>query len=171
MPGNVRQVLVKNAFEPVEIGSGEVASLSRTGRHMRALQAASEENRLYMPGHPHGQFVMIQFDQSRANTDAGWLYATINARGEVMQFGLIASCIECHEHSPSGRVLTADVSGLYGEHWSTSPLRRHTMALGRQDRAGKPAADGAAQQDWQEHMPMDATIVPVVPPLLPGIVP
>jgi len=51
-----------------------------------------------------GLFIMFMTDPSRANTDAGWVYATIDAHGDVTAAGRIASCMKCHQDAEHGRL-------------------------------------------------------------------
>jgi len=42
---------------------------------------------------------MFRLDPSTPDTDAGWVYATVTAAGQVTAAGRVASCMGCHETS------------------------------------------------------------------------
>jgi len=46
-----------------------------------------------------GLYIMFKLDPSTADTDEGWVYATVTAAGQVTASGRVASCMGCHETS------------------------------------------------------------------------
>lgn len=55
-------------------------------------------------GQPIGQFVMIFVGMDQPGTDEGWVYGTVDARGEVTAAGDVDSCATCHATAPHGRL-------------------------------------------------------------------
>ncbi|MFO0633031.1 MAG: cytochrome P460 family protein [Nannocystaceae bacterium] len=86
--GDVRQVLVKESFVPAKPGSG-------TAVHAH-VRAARKDGESFVAGEPMGLFVMAQLAGKPADTDDGWIYATIAPDGAVRESGVIASCRDCH---------------------------------------------------------------------------
>jgi hypothetical protein len=43
-----------------------------------------------------GIYVMLKVQEGTPGTDAGWLYGTVTAEGEVTSAGRVASCMGCH---------------------------------------------------------------------------
>lgn len=43
-----------------------------------------------------GLYIMFKLDPAAPNTDAGWVYATITAAGQVTAAGRVGSCMGCH---------------------------------------------------------------------------
>lgn len=72
------------------------------GRRFAGVTEA-KTGRCLQPGEFKGLFVMMRVDDLR-ESDRGWLYATVDPRGEVTASGPIASCIRCHERAPHGRL-------------------------------------------------------------------
>lgn len=88
----VGQVIVKEAFAPVEAKEGEEGD------------AVSDAGRRYRAGEAAGLFVMMKVDAETKGTDKGWVYGTIAADGTVTAAGRLASCIACHEEAESDRL-------------------------------------------------------------------
>jgi len=53
-------------------------------------------------------YLMYKSNSTEYPTDSGWVYATVSADGKtVLQKGLIASCMKCHDQSKTDRMLGA----------------------------------------------------------------
>lgn len=85
---DVLQVLVKESFVPAKPGSG-------TAVHP-FVRPARKGQESFVAGEPMGLFVMAQLAGKPADTDDGWVYATIAPDGAVRESGVIASCRDCH---------------------------------------------------------------------------
>jgi hypothetical protein len=82
--GHVEQVIVKEAW-----------------RAKDPAAQATEQNK----GDFAGLFVMIKYREAPAESDDGWVYATVAAdRVTTLEAGRIASCMGCHENAPHGRL-------------------------------------------------------------------
>jgi hypothetical protein len=86
--GDVVQVLVKESFVPAKPGEGGLMH-----GHVRPAKKGDET---FVAGDPMGLFVMAQLSGKPANTDDGWIYATIAPDGTIGASGVIASCRDCH---------------------------------------------------------------------------
>ncbi|HWB77196.1 MAG TPA: hypothetical protein VG755_19655 [Nannocystaceae bacterium] len=87
--GDVAQVLVKESFVPAKLGEGSTAMHG----HVRPAKKGDET---FVAGDPMGLFVMAQLTGRPANTDDGWIYATIAPDGTIGESGVIATCRDCH---------------------------------------------------------------------------
>jgi hypothetical protein len=85
---DVLQVLVKESFVPAKPGAGGTMH-----GHVRPARKGDET---FVAGDPMGLFVMAQLSGRPANTDDGWIYATIAPDGTIGASGVIASCRDCH---------------------------------------------------------------------------
>lgn len=95
---DISQVVVKEAFRPVEVGGDGP-------RTMRDLQPAKHDGKTYEPGEPLGLYVLFKPNKPVAETDDGWVYATVTADLKtVTSAGKVASCMGCHQSVPSGRL-------------------------------------------------------------------
>jgi len=86
---DVVQVLVKESFAPAKLGEG-----GGLGPH--GVRPAKKGDELYTTGDPIGLFVMARLEGRPADTDDGWIYATVAESGELTDAGVIASCRDCH---------------------------------------------------------------------------
>jgi hypothetical protein len=89
---DISQVIVKEAFKPVETDQGP-------SMHMRP---AEQGGKFYVPGEPMGLYVLFKPSKSDpAATDAGWVYGTIAAdMTTITGAGKIDSCMGCHQSLP-----------------------------------------------------------------------
>lgn len=89
---DISQVLVKEAFKPVETDQP----------HSLHLRPAEHEGKLYVPGEPMGLYVLFKpLKSDPAATDAGWVYGTIAADMQTITgAGKIDSCMGCHQSLP-----------------------------------------------------------------------
>ncbi len=64
---------------------------------------------LYLvPGTKGPDYIMYKNNSTAYPTDSGWVYAVISPDGKkVLQKGLIASCITCHSHTRTDKILGA----------------------------------------------------------------
>ncbi len=93
------QVMVKEAFEPVEMTSDE-----GDGSLPDGLRPAVRDGKRWKPGAPKGLFVMFRLDPKTPATDDGWVYGTLDPKGAVTAVGRIASCRGCHVEARHGRL-------------------------------------------------------------------
>ncbi|MFK7991585.1 MAG: hypothetical protein AB8I08_36550 [Sandaracinaceae bacterium] len=66
-----------------------------------------ESGQLTGAGAFRGLYVM-RYVGAGARTDAGWVYATIDADGQVTSSGLNRTCMSCHRSAPHGRLFGND---------------------------------------------------------------
>lgn len=53
-------------------------------------------------------FIMLKSNSKEYATDSGWVYGEVSADGKtVIQKGLVASCMKCHDQSKTDRMLGA----------------------------------------------------------------
>lgn len=95
------QVLVKEAFEPVELSPDE-ALPAADGRFR--LRPAERDGKRFRPGDRKGLFVLFRVDPATPGTDDGWVYGTVAPGGEVTGVGRLAECVGCHKDAPHGRL-------------------------------------------------------------------
>ncbi len=89
---DISQVLVKEAFKPVE--TDQPNSLH--------LKPAVHDGKYWLPGEPLGIYVLFKPNKADpAATDAGWVYGTIAAdMTTITGAGKIDSCMGCHQSLP-----------------------------------------------------------------------
>lgn len=99
------QTLVKESFEavttsaPAKIDNGDLLT------HEYPVDHALLDGQWYRTGEAKGLFVMTYLGADAPETDAGWIYATIEPAGEkIREIGLIESCMKCHQRAPHGRL-------------------------------------------------------------------
>jgi hypothetical protein len=104
----VGQVLVKESWTAKEIPKDEVPELPSTGRgleRVHPLEYAVTDDKAFMTGEKFGLFVMMKLDPKTPGTDEGWVYATTSPDGtEVVESGLIESCMNCHQTGTKDRL-------------------------------------------------------------------
>ncbi len=107
---NVGQVIVKQAFTAVRADgvTFDPAAADRAGTD-HFYPYAEDGGVVYRTGDPAGLYIMFKVDPATPDTDAGWVYATLSARGDLTASGRIASCIGCHEKAPHDRLFGIDV--------------------------------------------------------------
>lgn len=97
------QVVVKEAFRPVEVATDPGMGLGRD------LLPAEKDGKRYVPGEPMGLYVIFKPKQPIAETDAGWVYGTIATDGKlVTSAGRVGSCMGCHEDAKHERLFGTD---------------------------------------------------------------
>ena len=106
------QIIVKESFEPIEIGPNEWVG--------QGLHPAAREGKRYLPGARRALFIMANLGRNVKGTDEGWVYGTVRGEGQsVSSAGQVANCVECHATAPFGRLF-----GL-----SPSTVQRGRMGL------------------------------------------
>jgi hypothetical protein len=104
------QVLVKEAYRPVELSAGELAFVfvDEVGSRQRGLQPilpATKDGKRFAAGERTGLFVMFRLAPDTEGTDDGWVYGTVTADGKtITSVGRVAACMACHEKAPHGRL-------------------------------------------------------------------
>jgi hypothetical protein len=99
----LKQVLVKEAFRPVETANNPGMDFGRD------LLPAEHDGKRYLPGEPMGLYVVFKPSKPIAETDAGWVYGTISADGKtVTSAGKVASCMGCHVDAKHERLFGTD---------------------------------------------------------------
>lgn len=93
------QVMVKEAFEPVELKDDERDVAGADG-----LRPAVRDGKRFKPGAATGLFVMFRVEPTTPATDDGWVYGTVDPKGAVTEVGRIASCLKCHVEAKGGRL-------------------------------------------------------------------
>jgi hypothetical protein len=93
---DISQVIVKEAFRPVETKDRGIGLGGE-------LQPAQHEGKLYAPGEALGIYMLFKPNRPVAETDAGWVYATVAADLKtVTSAGKVASCMGCHQQIAGG---------------------------------------------------------------------
>lgn len=93
---DISQVVVKEAFRPVELASDGVS-------RRRDLQPAQHAGKTYEPGEALGIYMLFKPNAPVAATDDGWVYATVAADLKtVTSAGKVASCMGCHQKIAGG---------------------------------------------------------------------
>jgi hypothetical protein len=65
---------------------------------------AKKGDALYHAGARAGLYIMFKVDPAPADSDGGWIYATITAAGQLTAAGRIQSCIGCHQEAEHDRL-------------------------------------------------------------------
>ena len=105
----VGQTLIKESYlpepvaqvDPAEVVSQEVP-LGGTDDHFDRYARVGEQ--LYRAGAFAGVYVMAKLPAGTDGTDAGWVYGTVTASGQVTSAGRVASCMGCHLDATSDRL-------------------------------------------------------------------
>ncbi len=105
----VGQWIVKESWTPEEF-TGDVADIKPVVRELPAKPGDKEKIRdVFVPFGKHdgktyrtkdkfGLFVMMKYDPATADTDQGWVYATIaKDMKTITAIGRIESCMKCHQ--------------------------------------------------------------------------
>jgi hypothetical protein len=87
----IEQGVVKRSYIPVRLEAPEIDPSPFDG-----LGPAEMDGELYAPGGDAGLFLMFRPMDAVAETDAGWVYATVTPEGEITGAGRMASCMSCH---------------------------------------------------------------------------
>jgi hypothetical protein len=110
------QVVVKESWtaEPVTTPYNPEAVAHQgpnaSGNHFYPY--ARKGDAVYRAGAPAGLYLMFKVDPPTADTDQGWVYATLTPDRRVTAAGRVASCMGCHEHAPHDRLFGVPKSPL-----------------------------------------------------------
>jgi hypothetical protein len=102
------QVVVKESWtaEPVDTPyspeSAAHAGGNTAGNHFYPY--AKQGDTVYRAAARAGLYIMFKVDPPTADTDQGWVYATLTPDGRVTAAGRVASCMSCHEQAPHDRL-------------------------------------------------------------------
>ena len=99
-PAKVGQTLVKEAWVAVP---GEPKTATEAGRRYMMTPVHRDGDVVHHASDAAGLFVMHKLAADTPDTDQGWVYATIDARGEITAAGRIASCMRCHQDTTEDR--------------------------------------------------------------------
>jgi hypothetical protein len=94
IPG-VSQAIVKESFE---------VTRDPAERHVMFVDTVTKDGVTFYAREPRDLFVMFRPADGRLETDAGWLYGTVDPNGAVTSAGRVASCMGCHANAPHGRL-------------------------------------------------------------------
>lgn len=100
------QVIVKESFapEPLE-GDGKSAAWNPHGIGEHRLRPAEKDGRQFVAGERRGLYIMMKTEGAAEGTDAGWVYATVDAdMATVTAVGVIDSCAGCHAEAGDDRL-------------------------------------------------------------------
>jgi Cytochrome P460 len=117
-PMAVGQIIVKESWIPEEVKSdanpGMIVKDLRKKKDMKIppfgdydhfLPYASKDGKMFKASKKADLFVMMKVDPKTPETDAGWVYGTIDADAKtVTAIGKIASCMECHAKAKNDRL-------------------------------------------------------------------
>jgi hypothetical protein len=65
---------------------------------------ARKDGVVYRAAERAGLYIMFKVDPATPNTDAGWVYATITAAGQLTAAGRVDSCMRCHQEAKYDRL-------------------------------------------------------------------
>jgi hypothetical protein len=105
--------IVKESFHAAEVARPAQPTMGfevETAPHGDPYRLLQDGERFVGPGDPSGLYIM-KYVGRRAGTDAGWVYGTLDAEGEVTAAGRVASCMGCHRDAPHGRLFGRDQPG------------------------------------------------------------
>lgn len=104
----VGQIVVKEAFKPVEVDPKDVPKPAVDTFGQRPdlpSDCARIGEKIFKTGDPAGLFMMVKLDPTRAGTDGGWIYGTVSADRKSVKFdGASGACYECHKETTRDRL-------------------------------------------------------------------
>ena len=65
---------------------------------------AEKDGVVYHAKERAGLYIMFKVEPATAETDAGWVYATITADGTLTAAGKVGACVFCHDHAKYDRL-------------------------------------------------------------------
>ena len=69
------------------------------------MPSAKKDGKTYYATEKHALFVMMKLDSKTADTDEGWVYATLTPDGKtVTSAGKLESCMKCHQKAENDRL-------------------------------------------------------------------
>jgi hypothetical protein len=106
------QVVVKESWIPEEVpapdGGFKPTAPVDAGDHFYPY--ARGDGGVFRAAAPAGLFIMFKTDAPPADTDLGWVYATVSPTGQVTSAGRVASCMGCHEVAEHERLFGVPLS-------------------------------------------------------------
>jgi hypothetical protein len=108
------QVVVKESWtaepvaDPATYAPEQPRSYPDGGDHFYPY--ARKDGRVFRAAERAGLYIMFKLDPGTPNTDAGWVYATITAAGQVTAAGRVASCMGCHVEAEHERLFGVPMS-------------------------------------------------------------
>jgi hypothetical protein len=141
------QVIVKEAFEPVEATPDDrgparwkPADPGRADRPLEPLEPVALDGKVWGAGRRLALFVMFRLDPETPGTDDGWVYGTVSADGErVTSVGRVQACMACHENAPHGRLFGLPRAPDDGWTHRLARIAGSFRELGRVDEGGRMA--------------------------------
>ncbi len=117
-PVAVGQIIVKESWVPQEVKGVDVKGVvvkelrrqkdgetSTFENHDHFSPYANKDGKMFKATKKAGVFVLMKLDPKTPETDAGWVYGTIDAElKSVTAIGKIASCMECHVKAKNDRL-------------------------------------------------------------------
>jgi len=104
------QVVVKQSWIPELVSDADAGYAPTSARFDAGAQdhfygyALGDGGILYRASALAGLFLMFKLPTDTAETDQGWVYATVAATGEVTAAGRIPLCMGCHASAPHERL-------------------------------------------------------------------
>jgi hypothetical protein len=106
------QVVVKESWIPEAVptpdGGFQPTAAVDAGDHFYPY--ARGDGGVFRAAAPAGLFIMFKVDAATAETDLGWVYATVSTSGQVTSAGRVASCMGCHEVAEHERLFGVPLS-------------------------------------------------------------
>jgi hypothetical protein len=101
LEAEVGQVIVKEAFAPVEVAENAAKNPKRVAR---------KGAHVFEPGERIALFVMKKVAKDTPGTDQGWVYAVIDGAGKTVKAsGALELCVKCHANAPHDRLFAKDI--------------------------------------------------------------
>lgn len=104
----MEQVVVKESFLPLpweQFQDQKAAVHPGGGVGEHRLRPAERDGQRFVAGARQGLYVMMKHEGAPKDTDAGWIYATVESDMiTVTAVGVIESCASCHREAGPGRL-------------------------------------------------------------------
>lgn len=105
------QVVVKESWVPEAVeGDGGFHPTAPVDAGDHFYPYARGDGGVFRAAAPAGLFIMFKADAATAETDLGWVYATVSPSGQVTSAGRVASCMGCHEVAEHERLFGVPLS-------------------------------------------------------------
>lgn len=106
------QVVVKESWIPEAVptpdGGFKPTAVFDAGDHFYPY--ARSDGGVFRAAAPAGLFIMFKAETATADTDQGWVYATVSTTGQVTSAGRVGSCMGCHEMAEHERLFGVPLS-------------------------------------------------------------
>lgn len=103
---HVGQVVVKESWVPEAVptpdGGFKPTAVFDAGDHFYPY--ARSDGGVFRAAEKAGLFIMFRVDPVTADSDQGWVYATVSKEGAVSSVGRVGSCMGCHEMATHERL-------------------------------------------------------------------